>query len=300
LSAGFTFWLRQALLPPRDADSSALAAGWQRDAREVTRLAHVHNSTVAPVLRAQLRLATRPTFYSWSGCPTSKHEVLFETLRSLGWTQEKKRRSAPNGSGMYFQCASCCYSGKCCVIHRSFPGLRSATHKSAPSPALLNRLASPSRVHPHCMSGCKDNQLRCRRAFAAWHGCDYDALGVQPASYIVAEHADCAAFARAASAGSKAWLAKAACSSHGEGIRYFPTSPRALEFARASCARFASWRARRPWHGVMTEYVKEPATVGGGFRFDRRSYLLVASVSPLLAFHHEGCAPLLPVQRSRT
>ena len=208
---------------------------------------------ISPFLpSAQVLLANAPRFHSWSGCTSSRYEPLQDALRKLGWSESA---TPDRNVSMYFQCTQCCQSGACC--HKNHRG--GVERKSAPFPALLNRVSSPSS-RGACVSGCKDRQLQCRRDFAAESGCSYEALGLQPRTYRLPE--DCAGFlsavgredGAAAAKGRGArhatlWLAKPPCSSQADSEpQVFVTARRAVEFGRGACAR--------EWRGLMVEYIR--------------------------------------------
>ena len=128
-----------------------------------------------------------------------------------------------------------------------------------------------------CIGGAKTLQLECRRRLATHSGCQYDELGIQPVQYNMLDLEDCRRFVLAArEAPHKLWLSKPSYTFHGSGISVHKGLPEKY----AKC--------KKPQHLILMEYVDQPATIGGGHKFDFRTYLLVASLKPKVVFVHDG------------
>ena len=169
---------------------------------------------------------------------------------------------------------------------------RHAAHTMSQDPRVLGkRLVSTIVGFTHdfyCLGSGKTTQLLCRREFARRSGCAYEELDVQPPQYAIVDPEECRRAVDAGIARDRAWVVKPSGMHGGSGIKYFPTTHRladALEFyANGSCAY-----ALHP-NSVIQEYVSRPALLNRRFKFDVRTWLLVASVDPLVVFHHDGFA----------
>ncbi|GBG34572.1 Tubulin polyglutamylase TTLL7 [Hondaea fermentalgiana] len=133
-----------------------------------------------------------------------------------------------------------------------------------------------------CIGGTKLMQLSCRRRLAEHHGCTYEDLRIQPAQYNLDVKASCEALFVAASRPEnleKLWLWKPSTTFHGMGIKVL----RGLADLKAQVGSCQSPKAV-----IVMEYVAEPATMQGGYKFDLRTYLLVGSLDPQLVFFADG------------
>jgi len=133
-----------------------------------------------------------------------------------------------------------------------------------------------------CIGGTKLLQLECRRRLAKHHGCLYEDLGIQPAQYSLESRESCEALLRASSRPenqAKLWLYKPSNTFHGVGIKLLHGAAEVEAHVQ---------RCRTKKHAIMMEYVSKPATMMGGYKFDLRSYLLVASLDPQLVFFADG------------
>jgi hypothetical protein len=142
-------------------------------------------------------------------------------------------------------------------------------------------------VESYCLGSIKADQLICRRELAKQHGCEYDSLGIQPPQYIMANAEECEQVLRDAAKTDKPWLIKPSASQRGRGIRFFVDSASLIKeiqdaggCEKGSKGAFAG--------DLVQQYVTRPALLDVKFKFDVRSWLLIASVDPLILFYHDG------------
>ncbi len=159
----------------------------------------------------------------------------------------------------------------------------------------FSRGSTPSRLKPGfqmvntigysgCIGGNKALQLRCRKRLATKFGCDYDTLGIQPPQYSMDKLDECKSWYKRASMpenAEKMWIAKPTYTFHGAGIKVHKGIS-VLGPKYGACAKQSPL--------VIMDYIENPATVQGGYKFDMRTYLLVASLKPKLVFYHDGFA----------
>lgn len=135
-----------------------------------------------------------------------------------------------------------------------------------------------------CIGGSKTVQLECRQQLARHHGCDYHDLHIQPAQYSMEARDTCESMLRVAFLPENAermWMYKPSNTFHGKGLQLF-RGPAELASRVAHC--------KSPSRAVVMEYIEKPATMRQGFKFDLRSYLLVASLDPQLVFYADAFA----------
>lgn len=135
-----------------------------------------------------------------------------------------------------------------------------------------------------CIGGAKLTQLACRQLLASHHGCTYEDLKIQPAQYNMNDRSSCEALMEAAARPEhvdKLWLWKPSNTFHGQGIKVIRGYSELKAKVGACSGNLAA---------IIMEYVAKPATMQGGYKFDLRSYLLVASLDPQLVFYADGFA----------
>jgi len=134
-----------------------------------------------------------------------------------------------------------------------------------------------------CIGGAKSLQLECRRRLARLNGCEYDILKIQPPQYNMLNLDDCRRFfadAEKPERMNKVYLSKPTYTFHGAGIRVHQGATGSLKTEFGAC--------KTPKNTILMDYVSNPATMMGGYKFDFRTYLLVASLKPQLVFYHDG------------
>jgi hypothetical protein len=134
-----------------------------------------------------------------------------------------------------------------------------------------------------CIGGGKGKQLRCRESLAATHGCEYSSLALQPQQWNFQNPAQCKDFFRSVDENARegdTWIVKPGGSYHGDGIQLHHGVGK-LKKRYGACKRVFR-------EGVIAqEYISKPV-LWEGKKFDFRSYLLIASTEPFLAFYHDG------------
>jgi len=138
-----------------------------------------------------------------------------------------------------------------------------------------------------CLGSMKHKQLECRRALSERWGCSYESLSIQPAQYILDDPKQCEAALEAGKQRDRSWLSKPSGGIRGRGIRYFATTEQLEKeiTSKGGCSKSNSTGIRGR---LVQEYVSRPALIDGKFKFDVRTWLLIASVDPLVIFYHEG------------
>lgn len=130
----------------------------------------------------------------------------------------------------------------------------------------------------NCLGGTKTQQLVCRQQYTKRSGCNFDDLLIQPPQFDMTDEADCKRFwDRAKKHPELAFLSKPTELYHGDGMQlYHGAQDAALQKDFGDCLNPKSF--------VMMDYVTNPVLMHGGFKFDLRSYVLVASMRPRVAF----------------
>jgi len=139
------------------------------------------------------------------------------------------------------------------------------------------------QMNPMCIGGSKAVQLVCRRELARKHGCKFEDLGIQPPQFKLDDEADCQALAAHARA-DQAWLLKPSSGQKGAGIRYYKSTKAVIAATGDGNCGESTLNQRR---GMLAQIYVVPALLGG-FKFDVRAWMLVASTRPLLLFSNQG------------
>jgi len=159
--------------------------------------------------------------------------------------------------------------------------------QNSPNPpfalGLIDNLPGPfidKKSPSNCIGGEKTREVSCRTSYASENGCDYRSLKIQPASWNFMEIDDCKDFMARIKAGEFLdfmWAVKSQ-GSHGKGVKV-------VKGASSIVADYGSCKQRH--HILVQQYIEKPALVKG-HKFDLRTYLLVSSTDPLIAFYHDG------------
>ena len=134
-----------------------------------------------------------------------------------------------------------------------------------------------------CIGGGKGIQLLCRQQLCQKYDCDFRTLGIQPEQWNLQKKAQCIDFFQRAELPENAesiWILKPGGSFHGRGITIHK-GVADLKKKYGACAK------RIPEGLIVQAYLADPALMSG-HKFDLRSYLLIGSTAPFLAFYHEG------------
>jgi len=133
-----------------------------------------------------------------------------------------------------------------------------------------------------CIGGGKGKQLFCKEKFAAKYGCVYRTLGVQPSQWNIKYPETCREFMNEAEKSENAkqiWIVKPGGSFHGSGIKLYEGVTKLQSLY--SCDRTL------PDGLIVQRYLDKPALFSG-YKFDFRTYLLIASMEPYVVFYHDG------------
>eukprot|EP00514_Thraustochytrium_sp_LLF1b_P009613 CAMPEP_0184545674 /NCGR_PEP_ID=MMETSP0199_2-20130426/4461_1 /TAXON_ID=1112570 /ORGANISM="Thraustochytrium sp., Strain LLF1b" /LENGTH=646 /DNA_ID=CAMNT_0026939995 /DNA_START=75 /DNA_END=2015 /DNA_ORIENTATION=+ len=133
-----------------------------------------------------------------------------------------------------------------------------------------------------CLGGSKLLQFECRQRLATKYGCNYEDLAIQPVQFSMDTRAGCEAWYQYATRPGHEeymWLYKPSNTFHGSGIKIFK-GPEALYQKLQQCKKLHS--------AIVMYYISNPGLMGGGYKFDMRTYLLVGSLDPQLVFYADG------------
>lgn len=132
----------------------------------------------------------------------------------------------------------------------------------------------------NCLGGTKSQQLECRRKYTAKFGCTYEDLKIQPIQFYMSKEEDCRqAFEhidKMDPTNPKLIMAKPTNSLHGDGLEFFSVPEQNKDIKE----RFSNCDSQT----ILMEYISNPATMHGGYKFDLRTYMFVASTRPHLVF----------------
>jgi len=155
---------------------------------------------------------------------------------------------------------------------------------ASPASMIPGRQMANSIGYSGCIGGSKTLQLKCRKKLAEAYGCKFDQLGVQPAQYSMLSEEECQEWYKDASKPQnkdKMWILKPSYTFHGAGIQVH-------KGISVIGPKYGGCKKSTPL--IIMDYIDNPATIGGGYKFDLRSYLLVGSLKPQLVFYHDGFA----------
>eukprot|EP00924_Labyrinthula_sp_SR-Ha-C_P009159 augustus_masked-scaffold_2-processed-gene-14.49-mRNA-1 protein AED:0.37 eAED:0.39 QI:0/-1/0/1/-1/1/1/0/890 len=132
-----------------------------------------------------------------------------------------------------------------------------------------------------CFGGTKGAQIRCRYELAEKHGCSFNELYITPPSYRLWVQDECEHFFHVCPADQdKLWIEKPSGGQHGVGMKVH-------KGCEALSQKYTCSQMQTKKFFVMP-YIS-PALLSG-HKFDLRSYLLVASLNPLVAYYHHAFA----------
>ena len=137
-----------------------------------------------------------------------------------------------------------------------------------------------------------------KQKIAKLHGCNFNDLGISPATYALWDENECKELRRqlakdAAAGTPRAWIAKAAMGFHGAGMKVFlPGNDKLTEelVAKKYCKSGF----------VIQRYLDRPLLLNrehprGGFKFDFRMWLLVARADPWVVYGRDGHVRETPI-----
>lgn len=152
----------------------------------------------------------------------------------------------------------------------------------------------------YCLGSIKIEQLKCRRYLAEKMGCEYDDLGIQPPQYLIGDKTECERLVKDGKDKDRPWLMKPSESQRGRGILYFQNTASLVKEMEnlGGCTGSGGQALKRKNNAspgnpalanyLVQQYVTKPALLDVKYKFDVRSWLLVASVDPLIMFYHDG------------
>ena len=126
--------------------------------------------------------------------------------------------------------------------------------------------------------------MRCRIELAGRDGCSYDSLNVQPTQFRFWIPEECNQFFEQCNDPKnkkRLWIEKPSGGQHGVGMQVHEGCAK-LKRRWGSCS--PSFAKSKKW--FVMQYI-DPALLDG-HKFDLRTYLLVASLNPVLVFYHDG------------
>jgi len=126
-------------------------------------------------------------------------------------------------------------------------------------------------VKSYCLGSEKSEQLACRRALAAMDGCEYNTLGIQPPQFQLPE--ECPTLAKL----RQPVLTKPVEGLQGLGIIYHKSPP-------------SIKRCQEEFKNHIAQAYVSNLALLNGFKFDLRTWVLVAQVDPLMVFAANGFA----------
>ena len=144
--------------------------------------------------------------------------------------------------------------------------------------------------------------MQCRKKAAEYNGCKYDQLGLQPKQFEIGKKEECVRFfSQDEEAEMTPYIIKPVEGSHGRGIEIFKNIKDLMKKTKwnKTCvvipndvineARLESNKLYLRKNYIVQQYIVDSLLLNG-FKFDIRTWLLVASVNPLVLFYHEGFA----------
>ena len=134
----------------------------------------------------------------------------------------------------------------------------------------------------NCIGGSKAQQLKCRREFSRYQGCKYEDLKIQPIQFDMLNETECLtffAFINQPENADKVYISKPSMMFHGDGMNIYHGPSVELQADFGNCKKKKNY--------ILMEYIANPALMDG-YKYDLRSFMLVASIKPMLLFYHDG------------
>jgi hypothetical protein len=143
-----------------------------------------------------------------------------------------------------------------------------------------------------CIGGPKSSQLFCREQFTQAFGCSYQQLQISPPEISLLNVKQCREFFFSnPSLIPPPYIIKPIGSHNGRGIHITENFQDLLKEFNPPCpvtiTSSLSSSSSKPF--VISKYINNPVTIRNGYKYDIRTYLLVATCYPnILAFYHDG------------
>jgi hypothetical protein len=132
----------------------------------------------------------------------------------------------------------------------------------------------------YCLGNGKLVQMKCRRELAEAHGCNFEKLSVQPATFMLSKLEEVDALRQLP---SRPWLVKRNIGSSGHGMKLFHNTQALMDAIYEPDSEYITSGMY-----LAQEYIAKPALLSSKYKFDIRTWLLVLSIEPLIVFAHDG------------